>query len=218
VNAGKVIEIVALQRSPEWYAARTGRLTGSRAAEMLATTKSGESAARLNYRLQLVVERLTGIAQEDTFVNREMQRGIDLEPAARGAYEAAAGVLVRESGFLAHTELLTGASLDGDVGNFQGIVEIKCPKSTTHVKYLKATVLPPEYEPQVKHNLWISGATWCDFVSFDDRLPQHLRLFRVRVFARDLNLAAYEMAALKFISEVQADVDSLQPVGEGAAS
>lgn len=195
----------AEQRSPEWFAARLGRLTGSRAADMLATIKNGEAAARRDYRAQLVVERLTGQPQEDGYVNAVMQRGIDLEPTAFAAYEAATGHLTRRTGFLAHTALMVGCSLDGDVDDFAGIVELKCPKSATHLKYLRSGGLPADHKPQILHNLWVTGAQWADFVSFDDRFPPPLQLFRVRVErtpALEIEIAAYATCAEKFLAEV----------------
>lgn len=193
------------QRSVEWYLARAGRLTGSRAADMLATIKSGEAAARRDYRVQLVCERLTSLPQDSGYINAEMQRGIDLEPMARGAYEAASGELVRQTGFLAHNTLMAGCSLDGDVDDYTGILELKCPKSATHLKYLRGQVAPSEYMPQITHNLWLTGAQWCDFGSYDDRFPEPLRLFIVRIHRKDIDIAAYEKAALAFLAEVDAE-------------
>ena len=193
------------QRSAAWFQARLGRLTGSRAADMLARIKTGESAARRDYRLQLVCERLTGVSQEDAFISKEMQRGIDLEPAAVGAYEAATGVIVQRSGFLVMDNAMVGCSLDGHVGKFRGIVELKCPKSATHLRYLRGKVLPSDYVAQVTHNLWVSGADWCDFASYDDRFPVHLQLFRVRVKREQMDLVAYETLALTFLAEVAQD-------------
>lgn len=202
--------VVADQRSVEWYLARAGRLTGSRAGDMLATIKSGEAAARRDYRMQLVCERITSIPQENGYVNAEMQRGIDLEPAARAAYEAHTGELVRQTGFLSHNELMAGCSLDGDVNDYQGIVELKCPKSATHLRYLRGSVPPSEYMPQITHNLWMTGAQWCDFGSYDDRFPDPLKLFVVRVHRKDLDIAAYEAAALKFLAEAQDETDAVR--------
>lgn len=202
--------IDAEQRSPEWFAARAGRLTGSRAADMLATIKTGEAAARRDYRMQLVCERLTGQPQEDGFVNAAMQRGIDMEPLALAAYEVVTGNVAVRTGFLSHASEMAGCSLDGHVDNFAGIVELKCPKSSTHLRYLRDNVLPREYVPQVTHNLLITGADWCDFLSYDDRFPKELQVFWFRVMAKDLDLAAYEVAALKFLDEVDAEVNSMK--------
>lgn len=176
---------------------------------MLATIKSGEAAARRDYRLQLVCERLTGQLQEDVFVNAAMQRGIDCEPLAFAAYEARAGQMVQRTGFLASDEFMAGCSLDGHIGQYEGLIELKCPKSATHLRYLRAGELPAEHRPQVLHNLWITGAAWCDFVSFDDRFPEPLSLFVVRVPRVEIEILAYEKTALAFLAEVAADVEAV---------
>ena len=199
----------AAQRSTEWFAARAGRLTGSMASDMLATIKSGEAAARRDYRLQLALERLTGNI-EQMKPNEYMQWGIDCEPEARAAYESRTGVLVRETGFLSHDTELAGCSLDGDIDEFTGILEIKCPKSATHIEYLRGGKLPSKYAPQVTHNLWVTGAEWCDFVSYDPRLPSGLDFFIVRVLASDLDLDGYEEKAIAFLAEVDALTSELE--------
>lgn len=201
------------QRSPAWYQARLGRLTGSRAADMLATVKNGEAARRRDLRMQLVCERLTGVPQEDGYVNAVMQRGIDLEPAAFAAYEALTGHVARRTGFLQHPELMAGCSVDGDVDDFTGIVELKCPKSATHLRYLRDGSVPSDYLPQITHNLWISGAQWCDFVSFDDRFPPDLQTFRVRVPRDERLIAAYEAEVRKFLAEIDAEIAALTARG-----
>jgi len=198
------------QRTAAWHAVRLGKLTGTGAGDMLTTIRKGEAAARRDLRLRLVCERLTGASAEDSYISKEMQRGIDLEPAARAAYEAATGHLVRPVGFVAHDELLAGCSPDGEVRGFTGIVEIKCPKSATHLSYLRTRTLPADYWPQVTHNLWITGAQWCDFVSFDDRFPPELQLFRIRLPREAVDLTAYELAARLFLDEVAHELADVQ--------
>jgi len=204
--------IDAEQRSEMWLAARAGRVTASRAAAVLAKIKSGEAAARRDYRCQLVVERLTGQPTEDGYTNKEMQRGIDLEPAAIGEWEVNSGLIARRTGFLQMNELMAGCSLDADVNNFQGLVEVKCPKTATHLEYLKARRLPPEYVPQCTHQMWVTGAEWLDFVSYDDRLPEGLQYFCVRVYREEFKkeFDSYEPELLKFLAEVDAEVQALQ--------
>ncbi len=197
------------QRTPGWFQARAGRVTGSRAADVLAKIKSGEAAARRDYRLQLAVERLTGLPQESGYINAEMQRGIDLEPIARAQYEARSGNFVRQTGFCQHEELLAGCSLDGDIEEFFGILELKVPKSATHISYLRAQRLPSEYIPQITHNLWITGAQFCDFVSFDDRLPEGLQYFCIRVKREELDIPSYVAEVQKFLAEVEAEHQAL---------
>lgn len=204
------------QRTPEWHAARLGRLTGSRACDMLATIKTGEAAARRDLRLQLVVERLTGTSQEDVFVSKDMQRGIDREADAFAAYEALTGNLARTVGFLAHDELPAGCSPDGEIDGYRGLLELKCPKSATHLKYLRGKKMPPDHLAQVTHNLWITGAEWCDFVSFDDRFMPALRLFQARVYRADVDLKAYELLVRLFLSEVERECAEVQQLAVAA--
>jgi putative phage-type endonuclease len=202
--------VKAEQRSPEWFAARLGRVTGSRAADVLATIKTGEAAKRRDYRLDLVTERLTGRpADEGGFVSPDMQRGVELEAEARAAYEAQTGVLVDQTGFLALDALMAGCSLDGHVGDFEGLIEIKCPRSANHLAAMRAGGVPSHYLPQVTHNLWITGAAWCDFVSYDPRFPDGLRLYVARVQASSLDLAGYERKVRAFLDEVDAEVASV---------
>jgi putative phage-type endonuclease len=211
--------IEAEQRSAEWFIARAGLLTGSRAADMLATIKSGEAAARRDYRMQLVCERLTGQPQEDGFVNAAMQRGIDLEPRAFAAYEALTGAMAVRTGFLLSSLHMAGCSLDGHVENFTGIVEIKCPKSATHLKYWRGPgKAPDDYIPQITHNLWITGAEWCDFLSFDDRFPEELQTFLVRVKRSDVDIDGYEKKALAFLAEVEAETLAIKTQTSGVAA
>lgn len=198
--------IEAAQRTPEWVAARAGRLTGSRAHCVLTKPKKGadESVMRRDYRLQLVSERITGQAQESFFWSDDMQRGVDLEPVAFAMYEAQYGHMVRKTGFLQHTEYMAGCSLDGDINEFSGIIELKCPKMATHLTYLKKpNTLYDDYAAQVRHNLWITGAAWCDLISFDDRLPKPIQMMRLRCERYDVDVPGYQIEALKFLSEVE---------------
>lgn len=208
------------QRSPEWHAARCGKLTGSRVDEMLTQPRKGatESVTKRDLRIQLACELLTGIPQDEGYVNGDMRRGIEKEAAAIAAYEAASGLIVRRTGFLAHDSLRTGCSLDGHVGDFAGTVEVKCPKSATHLEYLRARTVPTEYMRQITHHLWMTGAAWSDFISFDDRFPLPLRLLRIRVTRESVDLAAYELALRAFLSEVEQEVASIHRLMEEAVA
>src|SRR6185369_13569670 len=99
-----------------------------------------------------------------------------------------------------------GCSLDGHVGDFVGICEFKAPKSATHLKYLRGKILPIDYLPQVRHNLYVTGAKWADFMSFDPRFPAGLQTFLVRVQASDLDMGAYARSVDAFLAEVDAEV------------
>lgn len=191
------------QRSPEWFAARAGRVTGSKADRVMAKIKSGEAAARRDYRLQLAVERITGKPmQESTFVTNDMQRGIDLESVAREAFKTATGLEVRETGFVVRDDLLIGCSTDGDIAEFGAILEIKCPKSATHVQYLREKRLPLDYLYQVTHNVFCTSAGGAWFMSYDDRLPDNLSQFITYVPRKDLPIAEYVFELTKFLTEV----------------
>lgn len=202
-----VLTLDVAQRSDAWYAARLGRVTGTCAADMLATIKSGEAAARRNLRIRLVCERLTGIAAP-TFQSAEMRWGKEHEDAARRAYEAWSGELVQTVGFLQHPELEAGCSPDGLIPP-DGLVEVKCPLSATHLEYLRLRAVPKEYLPQVRHGLWISGAAYCDFVSFDPRFPLSLQLMVTRVTMSEVERRAYELAVKLFLSEVEKEYDEV---------
>lgn len=198
------------QRSEEWRRARLGRLTGSCAHDMLTTIKSGESAARRNLRVRLVLERITGQSQENDYVSIDMQNGIDREPDAFGYYEALTGTLLERVGFLQHNELMAGCSPDGVIGDFEGLVSIKCPKPATHLDFLETGTIPLEYLRQCTHELVISGAQWVDFLSFHPAFPEPLRAKLVRVEAKQIDLVSYEGLARFFLKEVDAKEASVR--------
>lgn len=207
----KPFEVIdAEQRTPPWFAARAGKVTASRAGDFLAKTKSGYSTSRRNYLVQLVAERLTGLPSEDSgFVSAAMQRGIDLEPRAFAAYEAATGNVATRVGFLSHLELPIGASPDGVIGDYEGILELKVPLPATHLTYLKDKTLPANYLPQVQHLLLVSGAAYVDFMSYGPQFPESLQTFLVRVYRSDVDLAAYEKELRTFLAEIDAEVTAL---------
>ncbi len=207
------VVVDAEQRSPAWFAARAGRLTASCARDVLATIKSGEAAARRDLRVQLITERLTNSVQENGFVSSAMEWGISHEAEAFAAYEGLTGELATRVGFLAHNELMIGCSPDGVIGDFVGGLELKAPKSATHYGYLRGDVaVPSEYLPQILHSLWVTGAQYWDFLSFDPRFPAHLQTFYVRVerVSVESELAAYIEKATAFLAEVDRDVAAAQ--------
>lgn len=198
------------QRTAEWYAARCGSLGASALGDMMAKTKDGKPAAsRANLRAKLVIERLTGI-QDDSFKSAAMQHGIDMEDTARMAYEARTGVFVTQTGLHTHPEIKgTHASPDGLVGD-EGLIEIKCPNSATHIETLKTKKVPTKYLYQMQWQMRCTDRLWCDFVSFDNRLPENLQLFLVRIHRDDEQIAMLEAEVRKFLTEVEADVLALQ--------
>lgn len=192
------------QGTPEWKADRAGKGTGSKAKCVVAEgrTKGVEAVTRRDYRVQLVAERLSGCANDEEFVTKEMQWGIDHEADARLAYEIETGELVERVGFLYRADMAAGCSLDGFVSERRGIWEAKCPKTATHISYLLAARIPPEYVPQITHNLLMTGADFVDFVSYDPRLPESLQLFHIRAQRSEFDVAGYEAELRKFLKEV----------------
>lgn len=206
----RFIELDCDQRSPEWVAARLGRLTGSRAADMLATIQKGEAAARRNLRTQLVLERLTGRSQESNYQSPAMLQGIEREWDAGLTYEALTGRVIRRSGFLAHQDLMAGCSLDGHIGDFDIIVEAKCPIPATHLEYIETGKVPRDYQGQITHNLWITGARACDWFSYNPDFPEPLQMRLVRVERDEAAIADYEQKVIAFLNEVDQKLASLR--------
>lgn len=168
---------------------------------MLAVVKGGESVGRRTLREELARERRTGRSAASAFMSVSMRRGLEHELAARAWYEALTGVLVTETGFLSHDTLQAGVSLDGHVGDFEGLLEIKCPLALTHAGYLSGGV-PGAHLKQIVHALWLTGARWCDWVSFNPEFPPDLRAMVVRIERDERKIASYALAAALFLREV----------------
>lgn len=197
------------QRTEDWFAARLGHVTASRVADVLAKTKSGPAASRANYCAQLVCERLTGTA-EAGFTSAAMQHGIDNEAAARNLYAFDVGQDVMETGFVLHPRIQwAGASPDGLVAD-DGLVEIKCPNTATHIETLLTEAVPGKYLHQMHWQMACTGRAWCDFVSYDPRLPAELRLFTRRIDRDDALIADMEREIEAFLAEVKTTVQRLQ--------
>ena len=197
-----------IQGSEEWHTARLGRVTASRVADVIARTKSGPSASRANYMAELVAERLTG-ARGETFTNAAMQWGTDNEAEARMAYEFRTDATVEQVGFILHPTIdMAGASPDGLVLT-DGLVEIKCPNTATHIETLLTGSIPGKYVTQIEWQMACTGRAWCDFASFDPRLPEEMRLF-VKRFARDdARIAEMEEQVREFLFELDTTVRRL---------
>jgi len=196
------------QRTDEWFSARIGKVTASRVADVVAKTKSGYSASRDNYMAQLVCERLTGKPAE-SFSNAAMQWGTETEPLARAAYEAKMDVLVDEVGFIDHPSIVnSGASPDGLVG-IDGLIEIKCPNTATHIDTLLSQTVPKKYADQIFWQMACTNRDWCDFVSYDPRLPADLQLFIKRIPRDDKYIQLLEAEVIEFLTETAHKVAQL---------
>lgn len=196
------------QGTPEWFADRLGMVTGSVVPAVFATVKSGEAATRADLRMTLLLERITGVSEPFGYASPEMAWGTEQEPHARMAYEMAKGLDIDESGFVYLANgIKAGCSVDGFIkdGGRRGIYEAKCPKSKTHWGYINAGVLPSAYRAQVTHNLWITGADFADFMSFDPRLPAKLQQFHIRVERNEAEIRAHEAGVLQFLLELDAE-------------
>lgn len=206
----RTIDVV--QGTDEWRQARAGLVTASCLADVMAQarTKGDESATRCNYRALIIAERMTGLPGEEGFTNAIMQRGRELEPMARAAYEAQVGVLVDTVGLILHPTIeLAGASPDMLVGD-EGGAEMKCPNTATHIDYILRDRVPPTYIKQMQWNMACSGRAWWDFVSFDNRLPEDLWLFVKRLPRDDAFIAQAETAVRLFNSEVEEYIQELR--------
>jgi len=206
------------QGSPEWKALRCGKVTASRVADVVARTKTGYSASRANYLAQLIAERLTGTPAE-TYTNATMQHGVDTEPEARAAYEFYQGATVEQIAFVPHPKIdQAGASPDGLVGA-DGLVEIKCPNTATHLETLLGQAVPAKYIDQMQFQMACTGRKWCDFVSYDPRMPEHMRLFVRRVERDDKRIDFLETEIAGFLLEMAVKLAELNRVyGEKEAA
>jgi putative phage-type endonuclease len=197
------------QRTAEWYAARCGKVTASRVADVIARTKTGWGASRANYMAELVAERLTGVPA-DGYTNAAMQWGTDKEPEAREAYAARVAVGLEEVGFVPHPSIeMSGASPDGLVG-WHGLLEIKCPATATHIETLLSQTIPAKYVTQMQWQMACTGRHWCDFASYDPRMPEPLRLFVRRLDRDDRTVTSLEEQVAEFLHELDAKVAALQ--------
>lgn len=200
------------QGSAEWIQLRCGKATASRVADVMAKLKTKpneEAAPRSNYRTELVCERLTGRAA-DHFVSFDMEWGTANEPLARAAYEIHFGADVDSVGFATHPRIAGfGASPDGLIGK-DGLIEIKCPKTATHIGYLLDNVVPEEYQRQMLAEMACTGRQWCDFISFDPRLPKRLQMFAIRFERDDKRIAEMEQEVEKFLAEVDLTIERLE--------
>jgi len=206
-----MIEMIE-QRSPDWFAARLGKVTASRVADVIAKTKTGYSTSRENYMAQLVVERMTQKPTE-SYSNAAMQWGTEQEPFARAAYELTKDVMVEEVGFVPHPNIpMAGASPDGFVG-VNGLIEIKCPNTATMIETLLTKKCPQKYFTQIQFQLACTDRVFCDYVVFDPRMPKHLQLFVTRIERDEDYIAHIEDEIQTFLAEVDEKITQLNLIG-----
>lgn len=197
------------QRTEDWFAARLGKVTASKISDVMAKTKTGYSASRENYMAQLIVERLTNTKAE-SFSNAAMEWGTNQEPFARAAYEVKTGVLVEEEGFVLHPSIeMAGASPDGLVGT-NGLVEIKCPNTATHIDTLLTQKIADKYILQMQFQMACTDRLWCDFVSFDPRMPEKNQIFIKRVERDSKLITEIEGEITKFLGELEQKLTKLE--------
>lgn len=200
-----------IQGTPEWLALRLGKVTASRVSDVIAKTKSGYSASRANYMAQLIAERLTGVVQ-DSYSNSAMQWGTETEPQARLAYEFDQGVVVEQVAFVPHPKIdHSGCSPDGLIGS-EGLVEIKCPNTNTHLDTLIEQAVPGKYKAQMQFQMACTGRAWCDFVSYDPRLPENMQLYIQRVERDDKYIKEIEGEIASFLTEMSMKLSKLNNI------
>lgn len=196
------------QRSEEWFQARLGKVTASKLSDVMATTKSGESAYRRTYRHQLVTERLTG-KQTEIYINQAMQHGMDTEDEARDFYVFKYAD-VEEVGFIDHPTIdMAGASPDGLVGT-DGLIEIKCRQPQNHTETLISHQIPSRYKLQMYWQMACTGRKWCDYVSYCPSFPENLKMVVIRLHWDDEQIKLLEESVTKFLTEVKDTVDFIK--------
>jgi putative phage-type endonuclease len=198
------------QGTPEWHAARCGRVTGSRVADVVRRTKTGISATRNTYMGELIAERLSGFQDSNSFTTKAMDRGKEVEPRAREYYAFMHNVEVRQIGLVIHPTIdMAAASPDSLVGEDGGL-EIKVPNTATHIATLLGAPIDPDYITQIHWNMACTGRAWWDFVSFDDRLPAHMQFHCVRVHRDSARILDLQRAVTEFLAELDEKVAALK--------
>lgn len=198
-----------LQRSPEWFAARCGKVTASRLYDVMTRTKSGYAASRQNYMAELICQRLTG-KPEEGFTNAAMMRGTELEPVAREMYALNEfDAVISEVGLIDHPTIAGFAASPDGLVNDDGLIEIKCPNTWTHLQTLKTGVPKRQYLLQMHAQMMCTGRKWCDFVSFDDRLPPELAYFKTRINFDEVLAAEIEQEVVKFLAELETEIQNI---------
>jgi putative phage-type endonuclease len=189
------------QRTDEWFAARCGKVTASRIADVMAKTKTGYGAGRANYMAELLIERMTG-QPADTYQSAAMLRGIELEQEAVNAYAFYHNADPKTVGFVDHPDIrMSGASPDRLIRTI-GLLEVKCPNSATHLETLLYRNIPLKYIYQMQWQMECTKRKWCDYASYDNRFPEEMRLWVQRVFRDDVMIQNIKAAVVEFLDEL----------------
>lgn len=209
------------QGTAAWLAQRAGKATASKIADIMAKGRGGEeSRSRANYLAQLTSERMTGRPYEGGFKSEAMERGNHVEDEAREAYAFTRNATVTRAGFVDHPHIaMSGASPDSYVGE-DGLLEIKCPNTATHIETLLGGSIPKKYMLQMQWQLSTTGRQWVDFCSYDDRLPLHLQLHIQRIHRDQRLIIELETEVAAFLREVTdqvARLEAMKPHQELAA-
>jgi putative phage-type endonuclease len=197
------------QGSPEWHAARCGRVTASRVADIMRKTKSGVSASRNTYMGELIAERLSGFQDAYGFTSKAMDWGKEQEPRARAMYGFMRDVTPALVGLVIHPTIEMAAGSPDSLIADDGMLEIKCPNSATHIATLLGAPIDPDYVKQMQWNMACTGAKWCDFVSFDPRMPGHMQVHIERVSRDAIAIVEMQSAVLAFLAEMDARLADL---------
>lgn len=201
------------QGTQEWLQERCGKVTASRIADLMATTRSGYAASRENYKAQLIAERLTQCVAP-SFTNAAMIHGTETEPEARRAYEFYVDRDVQQVGFIPHPSIdMAGASPDGLVAE-DGLLELKCPNTATHIETLLTGRIPDKYHKQMQFQMACTGRQWCDFASYDNRMPERMRLFVKRVARDEAEIGEIETEVRSFLAEIDETLGRLKAICE----
>jgi putative phage-type endonuclease len=209
IAAQVITDGLAVQGTDEWKIEKLGHVSAGSVSDILAKGKSGESKMRESYKWRIVTERLTGQIQE-SFSNDAMLWGVETEEQARTTYELTYGVTVDQTGFVKHpTMQWVGASPDGMVGT-DGLIEIKCPHTKTHLQTLESAKAPAIYIPQMQMQMWTMNRSWCDFVSYDPRLPHNLQFFCIRVNRDQEYIDNMEQEVIRFLAEVESTIEAFK--------
>jgi putative phage-type endonuclease len=213
----RIIRDIA-QGSPEWMALRVGKIGGSRISDLLTEGRNGaESLTKRKYKNELIRERLTG-RKLDTYKTPAMQRGIDLEPMARAWYEVKYNTFVDQVAIVLHPFIDGGqCSPDGVVEATNSLIEIKIPNPENHLdNILTGGKQLEQYYDQVQWQLaCMPEKEFCDLVSYDPEMPDHLQGFVKRIYRDDEYIQTMQNAVIAFLSEIETIVNNLKEIQNG---